>query len=611
MRKENASQENWKIDCLKLLSKNKGVYIFNYDVALDRLTYCGSGSGLNFPQKDMQVYNLLKNDSCWPRELFPKYKAYIDMILQKECQGTTENRICLTGKVFHWYRISYHSILNEEGKVYRIVGYAVDVQKDKDRETDSYLRETAFRKAILSGAFLSLKFDLAEKRRIMTEEDILPAGIPNDVDIDSLFKFLGQWIKPEDAGIIKPFDSRQKLLRLADGKSYKEKFDCRIRSSDGSYSGYRWGGFTVLITKNDRKDHGNLFFFALDIEEKKKRELALINRTRTDILTGFLNMDEFRRIWERKRETRVSDVSPDKKGFLHALLVLNFDSFKELNETEGFECGNQILREEAENIRAMLHEEDGCSRMGGVEFVLSFKNIPDEDTLKKRIRVLNSALVKKTKQGIEITASIGVAVYRDGSPAGFDELYREAGIALNLVRSQGGNGFFVYSDKATEREGPPSYKKKVTIGVAGNKRNNIRIRTFGYFDIFVDESAVYFPRAKAKELLALLVDRKGGFVSGRDAIGFLWENEVCDTTTLSRFRKVAMEMQRTLDQYGIGDIVETVRGSRRINPQKVDCDLYCYLGGDAGQENQFTGSYLSNYSWGEGTLSELEERKTK
>ena len=53
----------------------------------------------------------------------------------------------------------------------------------------------------------------------------------------------------------------------------------------------------------------------------------------------------------------------------------------------------------------------------------------------------------------------------------------------------------------------------------------IVIRTFGYFDIFVDGETIPFSCKKAKELLALLVDRRGGFVTTGDAISYLWEDE--------------------------------------------------------------------------------------
>ena len=134
---------------------------------------------------------------------------------------------------------------------------------------------------------------------------------------------------------------------------------------------------------------------------------------------------------------------------------------------------------------------------------------------------------------------------------------------------------------------------------------NVLIRTFGYFDVFVDGNPIAFRNKKSKELLALLVDRKGGYVTSEEAISFLWEDETVSTLTLSRYRKVALRLKSTLEEYGILDIIEAVDGKRRIVMDKVECDLYQYLSGKEEFAQLFKGSYLSNFSWGETTLGEL------
>lgn len=136
-------------------------------------------------------------------------------------------------------------------------------------------------------------------------------------------------------------------------------------------------------------------------------------------------------------------------------------------------------------------------------------------------------------------------------------------------------------------------------------KGHIYIRTFGYFDVFVNEKPIAFRNKKSKELLALLVDRRGGFVTSEEAICFLWEDEPVNSVTLSRYRKVALRLKNILEEYGIADIVEAIDGKRRIVPEKVGCDLYDYLTQKEEYAQLFKGSYLTNYSWGETTLGEL------
>lgn len=139
---------------------------------------------------------------------------------------------------------------------------------------------------------------------------------------------------------------------------------------------------------------------------------------------------------------------------------------------------------------------------------------------------------------------------------------------------------------------------------ASKQEQAVVIRTFGYFDVFVEGKAIAFRNEKSKELLALLVDRRGGFVTSSEAISYLWEDEAVSQLTLARYRKVALRLKNLLEEYGIAHIVETVDGKRRIVPQNVSCDLFDYL---AGQKELFKGSYLLNYSWGEVTAAELLE----
>lgn len=133
----------------------------------------------------------------------------------------------------------------------------------------------------------------------------------------------------------------------------------------------------------------------------------------------------------------------------------------------------------------------------------------------------------------------------------------------------------------------------------------VYIRTFGYFDVFVNDRPIAFRIQKAKELFALLVDRRGGYVSSDEAISYLWPEEPASSVTLARYRKVALRLKNILEEYGIPQVVEAVDGKRRIVTEQVQCDLYDYLSGKPEHAQLFKGSYLNNYSWGETTLGEL------
>ena len=204
----------------------------------------------------------------------------------------------------------------------------------------------------------------------------------------------------------------------------------------------------------------------------------------------------------------------------------------------------------------------------------------------------------------------------------------KSGVAYEDIQKllENGEAEFVYNDlksgrkrcikaicsrNADDAEGPcyvllsHTNEEDAAKGKYGVEEEKIYIRTFGYFDVFVEGNPIAFRNKKSKELFALLVDRRGGYVSSDEAISFLWEEESVNSVTLARYRKVALRLKNILEEYGIADIVESVDGKRRIVTEKVRCDLYDYLSRKDEFAQLFKGSYLTNYSWGEMTLGEL------
>ena len=131
------------------------------------------------------------------------------------------------------------------------------------------------------------------------------------------------------------------------------------------------------------------------------------------------------------------------------------------------------------------------------------------------------------------------------------------------------------------------------------------IRTFGYFDMFAGRETIRFSNTKEKELMAILVDRKGGNVTGENAISLLWEDEVLSENLKTRYRKLAMGLKNTLEHYGVGDVLVNERGVRHINTEAVTCDYYEAIAGNSKYRNLFSGVYMQNYSWAEETLTLL------
>lgn len=131
--------------------------------------------------------------------------------------------------------------------------------------------------------------------------------------------------------------------------------------------------------------------------------------------------------------------------------------------------------------------------------------------------------------------------------------------------------------------------------------NRVRIQCFGDFEIFVDEKPLTFKRAKAKEIVAYLVDRAGASVTMGDLLTVLWDSGEDTISRKSNLRNLVSEVKHAFDRVGIRDIIIKGRNSICINKNIIDCDYYDYIKGLPYAINKYRGEYMLQYSWAEYT----------
>ena len=137
--------------------------------------------------------------------------------------------------------------------------------------------------------------------------------------------------------------------------------------------------------------------------------------------------------------------------------------------------------------------------------------------------------------------------------------------------------------------------------------SHVFVKTFGYFDVFVDGKSVNFSSAKSKELLALLVDRNGGIVNTEQAISVLWEGRKYDETVQSLFRKVLRSLRASLEVAGILDILIDNRNQRSVDKSKFLCDYYELLENGKNENTKYFGQYMEQYPWAKSTQIQINE----
>ncbi len=135
---------------------------------------------------------------------------------------------------------------------------------------------------------------------------------------------------------------------------------------------------------------------------------------------------------------------------------------------------------------------------------------------------------------------------------------------------------------------------------------HIRIKTFGHFDVYVDGRPISFKLAKAKEILAYLVDKQGSGVTRSEIFSAVWDDRLYDRRMQKQFDVYIRSLRDTLRESGISEIMEMEKGVLRVKPDTFTCDAYLFYSGDSDTINTYRGEYMSSYSWAsltEGILS--------
>lgn len=136
----------------------------------------------------------------------------------------------------------------------------------------------------------------------------------------------------------------------------------------------------------------------------------------------------------------------------------------------------------------------------------------------------------------------------------------------------------------------------------------LQIQTFGNFEVFYQGRPVIFSRAKSKELLAYLIDRRGATVTTAEACGILWEDKEYNFSLQRQFQTIVSDLIKSLKTYKFEHIVYRRRNCLSVDVSRLDCDVYKLLEGDPMAKENYSGEYMSNYSWAEMTAGFLLQK---
>ena len=247
-------------------------------------------------------------------------------------------------------------------------------------------------------------------------------------------KLLGASLKslahPEDARAVEGLLDR--AIRTPGERIIAE---WRLRLGDGTYLPVE----TVATSgRADGFEHG-VVLNTRDLQERKALEQKLTFQAFHDPLTRLANRSLFRERVEHALERRQSGDT--------AVLFIDLDNFKTINDSLGHAAGDHVLVETAHRLRSTLRAEDTAARLGGDEFavLLEDADVTTSARIAERIRSSIGVPFWVVGQEVYISASIGIATREPGDTA--TELLRNADVAMYTAKSKGKARFEIFEAK--------------------------------------------------------------------------------------------------------------------------------------------------------------------
>ncbi|MEP4892067.1 MAG: EAL domain-containing protein [Aliiglaciecola sp.] len=192
-------------------------------------------------------------------------------------------------------------------------------------------------------------------------------------------------------------------------------------------------------------DDGRFICFLARLTDKSVDSLpdeSLTTLAYRDSLTGLANRYLFSQLFDHE----ISQSQRLSKRF--AVLFLDLDKFKLVNDSMGHDAGDALLCAVAERLQKSLRKSDLIARMGGDEFAVIMSNIKDTETVSKVCEKLIREVKKPLRSGtnvMEVGCSIGVSIYPDNADTA-ESLLQHADAAMYRAKHDGGNRFQFFSD---------------------------------------------------------------------------------------------------------------------------------------------------------------------
>ena len=344
--------------------------------------------------------------------------------------------LTLNSKII-WIKVVGETIYDYGDRPLKLVGYFKDVTLEKS-SFQKYLENAKTLEALQEKSFYELSINLSQNRIINTniqEDDLSFINSSYSSYINSITeKIIQKEYQDKVKEGLEAILTRYQQGTTTNSVVYK-------RYVDGEYS---WMEATYHIL--DLQENKDIFcyLYVIDIDKQKRQELALKNKAEHDGLTGLYNRS--------KAINEINQILLSNEMTCGALLMLDMNDFKEINDNYGHAIGDKIITKTAKRLKEMFRNDDILCRLGGDEFMILCRNI-DEISIRMKLEdVTRQMKIPYLIEEYQIMAplSIGfVMIPLYGTT--FNNLYKKADIALYKAKQDGLASYRMYHDDMNKK----------------------------------------------------------------------------------------------------------------------------------------------------------------